>query len=184
MKNRILLMMVGMLCILMSGCQTPRSTIPVTTETEVSNTNNTQLLVERVQNLMNEIRVWEHRRDSINNSDSVIITDSVIILVDETGEMVTKERYREKVQKTDRASTVENNRQSEITRQYVDSILSAQKTELIAMFQKSQQIPLPIERNLTKWEKVKQETGGIAIGILVVVLISAVIWLVKKFKKK
>ncbi len=152
--------------------------------TTAYNSSTNQLLLQHVQNLMNEIRVWEHRHDSINNSDSVIITDSVIILVDETGELVSKERYREKVQKTDRASSVESNRQSEITRQYVDSILSAQKTELMAMFQKSQQIPLPVERNLTKWEKVKQEAGGIAIGVLVVIIITAVIWLIKKFKKK
>lgn len=45
------------------------------------------------------------------------------------------------------------------------------------------QVPYLVERNLTWWQKVKQETGGIAIGVIIV-LCFIIIYLIWKNRKK
>lgn len=45
------------------------------------------------------------------------------------------------------------------------------------------QVPYPIEKNLTWWQNVKQETGGIAIGAIIVLLF-VIVWLVYKKRKR
>lgn len=45
-------------------------------------------------------------------------------------------------------------------------------------------VPYPVERNLSRWEKTKQDIGGIAIGAFIAVVSAVVIWLaVKKMKR-
>lgn len=61
--------------------------------------------------------------------------------------------------------------------------INTQREEITAILEQSQQTPVPVERQLTKWEKVKQDIGGMAIGILVAVIAIAVIWLIKKIKR-
>ena len=45
------------------------------------------------------------------------------------------------------------------------------------------QVPYLVERNLTWWQKVKQETGGIAIGVIIA-LCFIILFLMKKNRKK
>ena len=46
------------------------------------------------------------------------------------------------------------------------------------------QVPYPVERSLTKWETVKMDIGGIAIGGLITVIIAFIImYLIKRRKK-
>lgn len=45
------------------------------------------------------------------------------------------------------------------------------------------QVPYPVERNLTWWQNVKQETGGIVIGAIIVLLF-VIVWLVYKKRKR
>ena len=47
----------------------------------------------------------------------------------------------------------------------------------------SVQVPYPVERNLTWWQFVKQEIGGIAIGGIVALLF-VIVWLIRKGRKK
>lgn len=45
-------------------------------------------------------------------------------------------------------------------------------------------VSYPVERKLSRWEKTKQDIGGIAIGAFIAVVSAVVIWLaVKKMKK-
>lgn len=44
-------------------------------------------------------------------------------------------------------------------------------------------VPYPVERKLTGWEQAKIDYGGEAITALGVILIAAVVWLIKKFRK-
>ena len=50
----------------------------------------------------------------------------------------------------------------------------------------SVRVPYPVERKLNRWESLKMEVGGLAIGVLSVVVIAAivfvVVWLRKKFR--
>lgn len=63
-----------------------------------------------------------------------------------------------------------------------DSIFKAQSKVFNAILEQIRQIPIPVEKPLSKWERLKQEAGGIAIGILVAILSIAVIWLIRKIK--
>lgn len=45
------------------------------------------------------------------------------------------------------------------------------------------QVPYPVEKQLSKWERTKQDVGGIAIGVIVAVVCIAVIWLIRKFRR-
>jgi hypothetical protein len=47
----------------------------------------------------------------------------------------------------------------------------------------SVQVPYPVERKLTKWQSVKQEIGGIAIGVIVA-LSFVIVWLMRKSRKR
>lgn len=45
-------------------------------------------------------------------------------------------------------------------------------------------VPYPVERRLTRWERAKQEAGGVAIGIVLVFVSVAVVWLLKRIRRK
>lgn len=45
-------------------------------------------------------------------------------------------------------------------------------------------IPYPVERQLSKWEQTKQDVGGMAIGGIAIAVCVAVIWLIKKIRRK
>lgn len=45
-------------------------------------------------------------------------------------------------------------------------------------------VPYPVERKLSRWEKTKQDIGGIAIGAFIAVVSAVVIWQnIKKMRK-
>lgn len=44
-------------------------------------------------------------------------------------------------------------------------------------------VPYPVERELSRWERTKIDYGGEAIAAFAVVVIAAVVWLIKKFRK-
>jgi hypothetical protein len=48
----------------------------------------------------------------------------------------------------------------------------------------SVQVPYPVERNLTKWEKVKMDMGGMAIGACIIIIIVVLIFFLAKVLRK
>lgn len=90
--------------------------------------------------------------------DSIYVRDSVIVR--EAGDTVriTKWRYVYK----DRIV------RDTVFRQRVDSI-----PEIVA-----------VERELTRWEKTKQEAGGVAIGVIGAAVVAWAVWLIVKMRKK
>lgn len=183
MKSSIIFILIAILCLGMIGCRSQRHT-SVETVKHDSTSINTEKQMHRVRNLENEIRVKEQRDDRVSLHDSVILRDSIVVHINNKGEMVSKERYRDQIHKSDRTSSKEENKQTEIISQHFDSILTAQKTELMAIVEEYQKESLPVERKLTKWEKFKREIGNISIGVYAVVLAVTVIWLIKKARIK
>lgn len=47
----------------------------------------------------------------------------------------------------------------------------------------SVQVPYPVERDLSWWESVKQDVGGVAIGVIVA-LWFIIVWLIRKNRKR
>lgn len=102
--------------------------------------------------------------------DSVRIRDSVVITQDENGNILKQEYYRE----TERYKSLERE-YDELLRKY--EALKAAKTDSI-------RVPYPVERELTRWQRFKLDIGGIAIGVVAAALLSIVVWLVLRFRKR
>lgn len=99
-------------------------------------------------------------------TDSVYVRDSVVVERGGDTIKVTAWRWRERY--VTQHDTVYRNRTDSVYRSRTDSVA----------------VPYPVERKLSRWEKTKQDIGGIAIGAFIAVVSAVVIWLaVKKMRK-
>ena len=126
-----------------------------------------------------------HVKDSIvmhhviNTHDSVAIHDSVVIVQDDQGHIKEKliVRYRDRWHATQDNLTLQ--RQIDRYKASNDS-LRATKTEY-------KEVPIPVEKPLSRWQKIKMDVGGWAIGAMSTFLLAIVgyivIWLLKKYRK-
>lgn len=126
-----------------------------------------------------------HVKDSIvmhhiiNTRDSVAIHDSVVIVQDEQGNV--KERliirYRDRWHATQENLTLQ--RQLDRYRLENDSLWEA-NSEI-------QNTVVPVEKKLSRWENLKMDVGGWAIGAMSTFILAAVgyivVWLLKKYRK-
>lgn len=93
--------------------------------------------------------------------DSVIFRDSVAVI--QRGDTVFLTKYRDRYRVKEHTDTV------------YQSLFDSAKVE----------IPVSVERKLTRWERVKMDAGGIAIGVgvaLLMTVIALVIWLIRERK--
>lgn len=88
--------------------------------------------------------------------DSVYIKDSVLIV---KGDTIREYRYKYIYKYKDRVDTVYSEK--------VDSI----------------RVPYPVEAQLTKWQKFKQNVGGFAIAAIIIIILIVVGRLIYKLKK-
>ena len=126
-----------------------------------------------------------HVKDSIvmhhvvNTRDSVAIHDSVVIVQDKQGNIKERliVRYRDRWHATQDNLTLQ--RQIDRYKASNDS-LRATKTEY-------KEVPVPVERKLSRWEKLKMDVGGWGIGAMSTVLLGVigyvVVWLLKKYRR-
>ena len=118
-------------------------------------------------------------RQVINIRDSVAIHDSVVIVKDEQGNIKERliVRYRDHWHATQDALTLL--RLIDRYKASYDS-LRATKTEY-------KEVPIPVEKKLSRWQKIKMDVGGWAIGAMSTFLLAIVgyivIWLLKKYRK-
>jgi len=118
-------------------------------------------------------------RQVINIRDSVAIHDSVVIIKDEQGNIKEKliVRYRDRWHATQDNLTLQ--RQIDRYKASNDS-LRATKTEY-------KEVPIPVEKKLSRWQKIKMDVGGWAIGAMSTFLLAIigyiVVWLLKKYRK-
>ena len=118
-------------------------------------------------------------RQVINVRDSITIHDSVVIVQDEQGNIKERiiVRYRDRWHATQDNLTLQ--RQIDRYKASNDS-LRATKTEY-------KEVPIPVERKLSRWEKLKMDVGGWAIGAMSTFLLAIigyiVVWLLKKYRR-
>ena len=99
--------------------------------------------------------------EAVLRVDSVIQRDSVAVV--QKGDTVLITRYRDRYRVKERTDT-----------EY------KAKTDSVRVRE-----PYPVERKLTKWEQVKMDFGGMFLGGLIAVVVSAVIvWIVKRKRRK
>lgn len=118
-------------------------------------------------------------RQVINIRDSVAIHDSVVVVQDEQGNVKERliVRYRDRWHATQDILTLQ--RQIDRYKASNDS-LRATKTEY-------KEVPIPVEKKLSRWQKIKMDVGGWAIGAISTFLLAIigyiVVWLLKKYRK-
>lgn len=134
-----------------------------------------------VMSVMNEAQfqsLLTSLKKNVNSRDTVLVKDSTIIVINQQGDVVSKEKFRD---------TNKSHYQEELVeklQQKYDSIFNAQREEYNAILARLEQTPVPIEKPLSKWQQFKQDVGGIAIGLSLAVIAYIVIWLIRKFKRK
>lgn len=118
-------------------------------------------------------------RQVINIRDSVAIHDSVVIIKDEQGNIKEKliVRYRDRWHAT----------QDNLTLQRQIDRYKASNDSLLATMREHIEAPKVVERELSRWENLKMDVGGWAIGAMSTFILVAVgyilVWLLKKYRK-
>lgn len=118
-------------------------------------------------------------RQVINIRDSVAIHDSVVIVKDDQGHINEKliVRYRDRWHAT----------QDNLTLQRLIDRYKASNDSLRATKTEYKEVPIPVEKKLSRWQKIKMDVGGWAIGVMSTFLLAIVgyivIWLLKKYRK-
>lgn len=118
-------------------------------------------------------------RQVINVRDSIAIHDSVVIVKDEQGNVKERliVRYRDHWHATQDALTL---------LRLIDRY-KASNDSLLATMREHIEAPKVVERELSRWEKLKMDVGGWAIGAMSTFLLAIVgyivIWLLKKYRK-
>lgn len=118
-------------------------------------------------------------RQVINIRDSVAIHDSVVIVKDDQGNIKEKliVRYRDHWHATQDALTL---------LRLIDRY-KASNDSLRAIKTEYKEVPIPVEKKLSRWQKIKMDVGGWAIGAMSTFILAAVsyimVWLLKKYRK-
>lgn len=114
---------------------------------------------------------------------SKVSTDSVIDRTKET--VVIKENGDTARHDKERIVYVSSRREKELEYKVKqqDSIINTLRLQLLSVKSDSIPVPYPVERELTRWERVKMDIGGVALGGIVVALCIAMMWLINKYRK-
>ena len=118
-------------------------------------------------------------RQVINIRDSIAIHDSVVIVKDEQGNIKEKliVRYRDRWHAT----------QDYLTLLHLIDGYKAMNDSLRATMMEHIEVPKVVERELSRWEKIKMDVGGWAIGAMSATLLAivcyVVVWLVRKYRR-
>lgn len=125
------------------------------------------------------LKLFESRRERDSRSDSLVDRTKETVVLNEKGDTTRHDKERIVY----RATRHEKELEQKVIEQ--DSIIEALKTELSSVKTDSIQVPYPVERKLTKWEKVKMDFGGIAFGGLgaAAIIIALLAWLARKRRK-
>ena len=118
-------------------------------------------------------------RQVINIRDSIAIHDSVVIIKDEQGNIKERliVRYRDRWHAT----------QDYLTLLHLIDRYKASIDSLRATRKEHIEVPKIVERELSRWQKIKMDVGGWAIGAMSTFILAAVgyivVWLLKKYRK-
>lgn len=167
---RNLLLFIVVLVVLSAGCS--RTTyVPVeTVRTEYVKADTTGVY-EKWRMFLESV----YRREV--SSDSVIDRTRETVVLKENGDTARHDRERVVYVSSSREKDLEH----KISER--DSIINALRLQLASVKVDSVEVPYPVERQLSRWERVKMDFGGMALGVIMAMVCVAVIWLIKKFRK-
>lgn len=120
------------------GCRTRMQYVPIESKTETRDS-----IIARDSIVIKE---------KVFTRDSTVTKDSTVIILDDKGNVIRTELYREK------------ERYRELNSDY--RLLQAKYDSLQSLKNKVIEIPYPVEKELTRWQQTKMDVGGWAMGVL------------------
>lgn len=166
-----LLAVIAAVVLLSSSC-TRTAYVPVeTVRTEYAEAD-TAAIYDRLS------RFFESMREKETRSDSIVDRSRETVVLNERGDTTRHDLERIIYRSTNREKELEH----KVSEQ--DSIINALRLQLTSLKADSVQAPCPVERELSRWERVKMDAGGIALGAVAVIAVAAVWWLVRRRKGK
>lgn len=169
MKEKIWLIVLGV-AIVFSAC---RSTEYVPVETV-----RTEYVEADTMGIYNRLRLFfESQRLRETSSDSLIDRTMETIVIKENGDTARHDK--------ERIVYVASHREKELEHKahLQDSIIKAMRTQLASVRSDSIPVPYPVERRLSRWQQMKMDFGGMAMGALAgMVILIAVVWLIRRRK--
>lgn len=172
MRNVALIVVTGLLLLAVTcSCSPQVRYVPV----EIVRTEYLEADTTAIYNRLRERMESERSRE--NTSDSLIDRWKETVVLKENGD--TARHYNERI--IYRSSRREKELERKVAQQ--DSIIKDLRTQLTSAKVDSVPVPYPVEKPLTRWEKVKMDFGGMALGALALLLGAAVVWIVRKFRK-
>lgn len=126
------------------------------------------------------------RRDSssvterVEKSDSVVIRDSSVTIVDIQGNVLKTERYREKESYNTKELQRKEFQYRELESKYKE--LQSKYEALLNEKQKKAEVPYPVEKPLSWWQNVKLQAGGFALSLIVIFVLMVVVRMVRKLR--
>ena len=158
-------MFLALLCI---GCTRTIYTPVETVHTEYKEADTTAIY-NRLLSLFQSTMSKEAR------SDSLVDRSSETVVLNEKGD--TTRHDREHI--IYRATSREKELEQILARQ--DSVINALRTQMSQVKTDSIPVPYPVERPLSRWQQVKMDFGGMAIGALILLLSIFLFRLIRKF---
>lgn len=152
------------------GCSQTRY-IPVeSVRTEYVGKDNAKLL-NVINSLTERLSQKERQVDSLMRSrnERLVLNDNGDTLRHDTELVVYRSSHQEK--------------ELELLLEAKSDSIRELKKQLESVKSDTISVPYPVERELTWWQQTKIDYGGEAIIALVAVVIAAVVWLVKKFRR-
>lgn len=138
------------------------------TTQQIENTKSEHLVeVKDSINIRDSVRIT----DKLNVRDSVRIKDSTVVVVDEQGNVIRTELYRERERYRDLEKDY-----FLLQEQFHDIYLKLQETRTDTVY-------IEREQQLTKWEQFRLNIGGWVFGIIIITVMIIIGWIVYRFKK-
>lgn len=157
---------------MLSSCKTITKYVPVeSVRTEYREADSTAIF-NRL------LKIFESRKEKESKSDSLVDRTKETVVINEKGDTTRHDKERTVYKSTQREKELESENKT-----LKDSI-SSLNTRLESIKTDSVPSVVPVERELSRWEKAKMDFGGMAIGgLTAVVVLFIIVWLIKKFKK-
>lgn len=147
-----------------AGCSRKVVTVPVESVRTEEVRADTSALLERFAAML------EARMESVTRRDSVSERVREVLVLSDVGDTLRRDVDRDVYHGSDtdaRLSVMESR---------YESMLAALWARLESVSADSVAEPYPVERKLSRWEQVKMDAGGVALGILAAVVAALGVW--------
>lgn len=167
---------IAVLCLL--GCRSIKY-VPMKTETIENNSivKNDSVHTDKETIQKDSSNVTERTE----KSDSTIISDSSVIVVNEQGNVIKTEKYRTKEVYRNKDTERIESKYRELESKHKE--LQQKYDSLFVEKQKTIDVPYPVEKPLSRWQNLKLQVGGFAMSAIVVIILIVVGKIAHKLRK-